>query len=128
MKLQLSRPERIVHRIAIWSSLALFLITFIVFWLLHGNPELLSRWLYVSTYLTVVCVGLQLAAIVFVMRRSGIVPGYSGIHRRNVFIRLHCFPADVDAASGCSGVNRWWVLRGLDADPRSFSPDAALVP
>ena len=74
MNSQISRRARVYRRIVIWSYVALWLLHLIAAWTLQGKPELLWRWLYISKYLAAVCVGLQLAAIVFVMRRRGIVP------------------------------------------------------
>ena len=74
MNSQISRRAKVYRRVAIWSYVALWLLHLIAAWTLQGKPELLWRWLYISKYLAVVCVGLQLAAIVFVMRRRGIEP------------------------------------------------------
>ena len=74
MKSQLSRSERSFQRIVTWSYVALGLSYLIVAWLLRGKSELLLRWLYVFEYLAFLCLGLQLAASVFAIRRTGIVP------------------------------------------------------
>ena len=74
MKSQLSRRERVFQRVFTWPYVALWLSHIIAAWLLRGNPESLWRWLYVSKYLALVFVGLQLAGLVFVIRRSGIMP------------------------------------------------------
>ena len=74
MKSQLSRSDIIVSRIATLSFFTLFLAAFVVSWFLQGKPELLVRWLEASRYLGVACLGLQLTAFAFVIRRSGIAP------------------------------------------------------
>ena len=74
MNSQISHRARVCRLFAIWSYAALWLSHLIAAWTFQGKPELLWRWLYISKYLAVVCLGLQLAAIVFFMRRSGMVP------------------------------------------------------
>ncbi len=73
MKSQFSRRERIFQRIVTWSYVALGLSHVIASWSLRGKPELLWSWFSVAKYLTTVCVGLQVAGLVFVLRWSGIV-------------------------------------------------------
>jgi hypothetical protein len=74
MTIQLTRRERILHRVVIGSFVALGLSHLTATWLLRGQPELLLRWLVFSKYMTAAGLGLQLAELVFVIRRSGIVP------------------------------------------------------
>ena len=74
MKSQLSRRERVSRRLFTWPYVTLWLSHIIASWLLRGNPESLWRWLYVSKYMVLVFAGLQLAGLVFVIRRSGIMP------------------------------------------------------
>jgi len=74
MKSQLSRSERVFQRVFTCPYVALWLSHVIAAWLLRGNPESLWRWLHVSKYLVLVFVGLELAGLVFVIRRNGIIP------------------------------------------------------
>src|SRR6185369_1893536 len=74
MTIQLTRREKILHRVVIWSYLAVSLSYFAGALLLRGKPELFWRWLDFSKYLAGAYLGLQLVALAFVIRRSGIVP------------------------------------------------------
>jgi len=74
MTIQLTHRERILHRVVIGSYVALGLSHLTATWLLRGQPELLLRWLDFLKYMAAPCLGLQLAELVFVIRRSGIVP------------------------------------------------------
>ena len=74
MTIQLTHRERILHRVVIGSYVAVGLSHLTATWLLRGQPELLLRWLDFLKYMAAPCLGLQLAELVFVIRRSGIVP------------------------------------------------------
>lgn len=92
MTIQLSHRERILHRIVIWSYLGLSLSYFAGALLLRGKPESFWRWLDFSKYLGGACLGLQLAALVSVIRRSGIVPAILMLIGGVAFIGFIIFP------------------------------------
>jgi hypothetical protein len=127
MKSQLSRSERVFQRVFTWPYIALWLSHLIPAWLLRGNPESLWRWLHVSKYLALVFVGLQLAGLVFVIRRSGIIPGVLVLTGGLLLLGFIVFSTGVDLASGRNGVKRWWVLPSLAANSRSVSPNGPIV-
>jgi FtsH-binding integral membrane protein len=127
MKSQLSRSERVFQRVFTWPYVALWLSQLIPAWLLLGNPESLWRWLHVSKYLVLVFVGLQLAGLVFVIRRSGIIPVVLALTGGLLLLGFIVFPQEWILLLGVTVSSAGGFFVAWPRIRESVSPDGPIV-